>query len=68
MSIQEYITKLEQSYMANGYPKQQVDALIVGFKLGCEFAGRIASGTIEDILVKPFDAEQNVLKEKKPEA
>lgn len=54
--------------MANGYPKQQVDALIVGFKLGCEFAGKIAAGTIEDILIKPFEKEENILKEKKSES
>ena len=65
MSINEYISKLEQAYMARGYSKQQVDAIIVGFKLGVEFAGTVASGIIEDILVAPFAKEDNILKEKK---
>lgn len=51
--------------MARGYSKQQVDAIIVGFKLGVEFAGTVASGIIEDILVAPFAKEDNILKEKK---
>ena len=65
MSIDNYISKLEQAYMAKGYSKQQVDAIIVGFKLGVEFAGTVASGVISDILVAPFANEDNILKEKK---
>lgn len=65
MAINEYISKLEQAYMAKGYSKQQVDALIVGFKLGVEFAGSIASGVISDLLVAPFAKEDNILKEQK---
>ena len=65
MAINEYISKLEQAYMAKGYSKQQVDSLIVGFKLGVEFAGSIASGVISDLLVTPFAKEDNILKEQK---
>jgi hypothetical protein len=65
MAINEYISKLEQAYMARGYTKQQVDAIIVGFKLGVEFAGSVASGVISDLLVAPFANEDNILKEKK---
>lgn len=64
MTIPEYISKLEQTYMAQGYPKQQVDALIVGFKIGCEFAGNLASGVISDLLVAPFASENTVIKPK----
>ncbi|MCF0126009.1 MAG: hypothetical protein HUJ68_09720 [Clostridia bacterium] len=62
MTILQYIDKLEQAYIAKGYSKQEVNALIIGFKLGCEFAGSIASGTIADLLVKPFKDDDNVLK------
>ncbi len=65
MTIKEYISKLEQAYMANGYSKQQVDSLIVGFKLGVEFAGNLASGVINDLLVAPFADQDTIIKEKR---
>ena len=51
--------------MAQGYLKQQVDALIVGFKIGCEFAGNLASGVVSDLLVAPFAGENTVVRAKK---